>query len=235
MTAELTVAVAQPRCRPLDLAANVRAHADAVRSAGARVVVFPELSLTGYELEAPAVDPSDPALLELVDACATTGSVAFAGAPVEEDGRRFIATLLVDGDGATVAYRKSHLGGDEVRGHAPGEGPTAVTIDGWRLGMGICKDTGVAAHTEGTAALGVDVYVAGLVHMPDELGEQDARGLRIAAACDAHVAFASAAGPTGGAFDATAGESTIWSPAGDVLARATDAPGDVARAVLRSG
>jgi predicted amidohydrolase len=107
-----------------------------------------------------------------------------------------------------------------------------VTVDGWRVGLGICKDTGVAAHTDGTAALGVDVYVAGLVHAPDELAEQDARGLRIAAACDAYVAFASAAGPAGGGYDATAGTSTIWSPAGDVLARATGAPGGHAGAVL---
>ncbi len=95
------------------------------------------------------------------------------------------------------------------------------------------KDTGVAAHTKGTSALGVDVYVAGVVHAPEELDEQDARGLRIAAACDAYVAFASAAGPTGGGYDATAGMSTIWSPAGEILARATQAPRDLARAVLR--
>ena len=49
----LRLAVAQPPCVPLDVAANARAHAAAVRAAGARVVVFPELSLTGYELDAP--------------------------------------------------------------------------------------------------------------------------------------------------------------------------------------
>lgn len=159
--------------------------------------------------------------------------MAFVGAPIERDGQRYIATLIIDGNGVEVAYEKSHLGGDERRSHTPGAGPTAVTVDGWKLGMGICKDTGVAAHTKGTSALGIDVYVAGVVHAPEELDEQDARGLRIAAACDAYVAFASAAGPTGGGYDATAGMSTIWSPAGVILARATQAPGDLARAVLR--
>ena len=233
MPAELTIAVAQPRCRPLDLAANVAEHAEAVREARARVVVFPELSLTGYELEAPAVDPADPALGPLVDACAAAGSVALVGAPVDEDGRRSIAMLLAGADGVRVIYRKSHLGADELLGHAPGDGPAVVTVDGWRLGLAICKDTGVLAHTEATAALGVEVYVAGVVHAPEELEEQDARGLRIAAACGAYVALASSAGRTGGGYDATAGRSTIWSPAGDVLARASQAPGDVVRAVLR--
>jgi predicted amidohydrolase len=80
--------------------------------------------------------------------------------------------------------------------------------------------------------LDVDVYVAGLVHQPDELAEQDRRGQRIASRCDAYVAFASFAGATGGGYEATAGESTIWSPEGVVLARTSSSPGEVARAVL---
>ena len=233
MKPELSVAAVQPACTAMDVTANARAHADAIRAARARVVVFPELSITGYELGAPAVDPADSALRRIAEACAERQSVALVGAPVVQDGRRFIATLRVDADGARVVYRKCHLGGDELHAHAAGDGPQAVSVDGWRLGMGICKDTGVAAHTAATAALGVDAYVAGLVHLPEELGEQDARGQRIAAACNAYVVFASFAGPTGGGYDATAGESTVWSPAGEVLARATRAPGDVARAVLQ--
>jgi predicted amidohydrolase len=203
-----------------------------VRAAGARVVVFPELSLTGYELDAAPVSPADPVLDPLVEACARAGCVAFAGAPVEEGTRRFIATLRVDGDGATVAYRKSHLGGGEPARFSPGDGPAVAEVDGWRLGLGICKDTGVAEHTAAVAALGVDAYLAGLVHGADELAEQDTRGRRIAAACAAYVVFAGFAGPTGGGYDATAGHSTIWAADGSVLARAGAGPGELARARL---
>ena len=127
-----------------------------------------------------------------------------------------------------MAYHKSHLGGDERDRFNAGDGPTVMSVDGWRLGMGICKDTGVSEHTTATAQLGVDVYVAGLVHRPEEFEVQDARGRRIAAACRSYVAFASFAGPTGGGYDATAGQSTIWSPDGRVLARASDMPGEIA-------
>lgn len=208
------------------------AHADAILSAKARLVVFPELSLTGYELDSEPVALTDPALRPIVDACAATGSVALVGAPIEEGGRYFIAALRIDGSGVGVAYRKSHVGGDEVKRFSAGAGPTVIDIDGWRVGLGICKDTGVAEHTAGTASLGVDVYVAGLVHSPEELGEQDARGRRIAQACDSYVVFASFAGPTGGGYDATAGSSAIWAPDGSVIARASDAPGDIALAQL---
>ncbi|MCE0762612.1 hypothetical protein LWC35_06775 [Pseudonocardia kujensis] len=65
----LTVVAAKPPCTARDVAANAHAHADTVRRPGARLVVFPELSLTGYELDAPALDPADPRLAPLVEAC----------------------------------------------------------------------------------------------------------------------------------------------------------------------
>lgn len=233
MRSPLTLAAAQPACTAHDVPANARAHADAVRSAGARVVAFPELSLTGYVLDAEPVSPGDAVLAPVVDACAATGAVALVGAPVEgEDGRLHIATLRVDGSGAAVAYRKTFLGGGERQRFSPGDGPVALDVDGPRVGLGICKDTGVADHVRDTAALGVDVYVAGLVHRPDELAELDARGRSIARRCDAHVVFASFAGPAGDGYERTAGTSTIWSPAGTVLARAGSEAGDLARATV---
>jgi predicted amidohydrolase len=228
----LIIAAAQPRCEPKDVSANARLHAEAIREAQARVVVFPELSLTGYELDADPVSLTDGALRPIVDACAQSDSIAFVGAPVEGDGARRIAMLRVDGAGAAVAYRKSYLAGAELARFSAGDGATVINVDGWRLGLGLCKDTGVPQHTAATVERGIDVYVAGLVHAPEELDEQDARGLRIAAACGAHVAFASFAGPTGGGYRATAGRSTIWSPDGDVLARANSAPGAIARAAV---
>ena len=71
-------------------------------------------------------------------------------------------------------------------------------MDGCRLGSGICKDTGVAQDIAGRAALGVDAYLAGLVHLPEELPEQEARAVVIARTCWEHVGFASVAGPTRG-------------------------------------
>jgi predicted amidohydrolase len=197
------------------------------------VVVFPELSLTGYELDAPALAVDDPALAPLVEACAATGTLALVGAPVlDGDGRTRIAMLATDGLGSRVVYRKTWLGGAEPGRFSAGPGPTVLEVDGWRLGLGICKDTGAAQHIAGTAALGVDAYLAGLVHRPEELAEQEARAVVIARTCRAFVAFAGFAGPTGGAFTETAGGSAVWSPEGAVMARAGTDAGGVAVAVL---
>ena len=126
MREPLVIAVAQPPCVPLDVAANAVTHAAAVRSARARVVVFPELSLTGYELDGPAITVDDPRLRPIVEACAEAGSLALVGAPVQDDddARTYIAMLAVDGSGVTVVYRKMWLGGAEPGRFSPGDRPS---------------------------------------------------------------------------------------------------------------
>ena len=233
MRPPLKVAAVQPTCVAYDVAANAITHARAVRAAEARVVVVPELSLTGYELDASAVALNDVALAPVVEACAEMGAVALVGAPVQDDdGRAFIATLQVDREGVRVAYRKRWLGDREATRFARGDGPTVLEVEQWRLGLGLCKDTGAAQHTAGTAALGVDAYLAGLVHRPQDLPEQDARAVVIARTCRAYVVFASFAGPTGDVFIQTAGSSAIWSPDGTPIARAGPDVGSSADATL---
>ncbi|MFC4017201.1 nitrilase-related carbon-nitrogen hydrolase [Micromonospora sp. GCM10011542] len=232
----LRLAVAQPACVPRNVAANARGHAAAVRAAGARVVLFPELSLTGYELDAPVVAVDDARLAPLVGACGETGTLALAGAPVAgEHGQRgeHIGTLAVTGAGVTVAYRKMWLGEVEARRFRPGDAPAVLTVDGWRLGLAICKDTGVAAHAARTAALGVDGYLASVLEHARDAAVPDERARRIATARRLFVAVASFAGSTGGGYTAAAGRSAVWTPTGDVLGRAGDAPGDLVRVRLR--
>lgn len=216
-----------------DVAANAAAHAATVRSAGTRVVVFPELSLTGYELDAPAVAVDDPQLAPIIEACAATGSLALVGAPVPGDaGRPHMAMLAIEGTGATVAYRKMWLGTAESERFAPGSQPAALDVDGWRLGLAICKDTGIPQHAADTAALGIDVYVAGVLESADDAAVQPERARRVAADHHVWVAVASFAGSTGGGFDPAAGGSAIWSPDGAVVAEAGPEPGAIARATL---
>jgi len=185
------------------------------------VVVFPELSLTGYELDARAVAINDAALAPIVNACAATGSLALAGAPVQyEDGRDAIAVLAIGGGGASVAYRKTWLGCAEPARFRPGDGSAVLEVDGWRLGLGVGKDTGAAQHVAGTAALGVDAYLGGLVHLPQELPRAGGRAVVLAQTCRAFVVFASFARPDRRGYAATAGSSAVYSPEGIAIARA---------------
>lgn len=224
----LSIAVAQPRTVAHDVAGNALAHAEAVRAAAARVVVFPELSLTGYELDAAPVEPDDERLAPIVAACAETGTLALVGAPVPGP---HIGVLAVDGDGARVVYGKTHLYGAEADHFVPGE-PTVLEVDGVRLGLAVCRDTGLPEHAAATAALGMDGYVAGVVHSEAEAEVHGERARRAAADHGVWVATAAFAGPTGAGFDRTCGRSGIWAADGTLLAEASDLPGDFARAVV---
>jgi predicted amidohydrolase len=233
MREPLRVAAVQPPCVSYDVAANAVTHAATVRSADARVVVFPELSLTGYELDAPAIAVEDPRLAPIVEACAEAGSVALVGAPAAGGaGRSHIAMLAVDGSGAGVAYHKMWLGTAESSRFSPGSEPAVLEVDGWRLGLAICKDTGVPRHASDTAALGIDAYVAGVLESAEEAAVLDERARRVATGHQVWVVMASFAGSTGGGFARAAGRSAIWSFDGVAIAQAGPEPGAIARATL---
>lgn len=231
MREPLRIAVAQPPCVAYDVAANAVTHAATVHSAGARLVVFPELSLTGYELDAPAITADDQRLAPIIGPCAETGSVALVGAPVQgEMGRSHIGMLAVDGTGVSVAYHKMWLGTTESERFTPGDKPAVLEVDGWRLGLAICKDTVVPRHAAATAALGIDAYVAGILESVEEAAVQDERALRVATDHHVWVAMASFAGSTGGGYARAAGCSGVWTSDGVVVARAGPETGGIARA-----
>ncbi len=225
--------MAQPHVVAGDLAANLDAHAALIDQSHVRLVVFPELSLTGYELNTPPINIASDLMEPLVSVCAATDSVALVGAPVVSNGQHYIATVLVDSAGSTVVYRKTHLGDGEQARFRPGPGPQAINVDGWRIGLGICRDTGSDEHISGTAQLGLDLYACGVVHHEWELAEQQRRARNIAAACRAPVAMASFAGPTGAGYLTTAGHSAIWSAKSTLIAEADHQPSEIARATLR--
>jgi predicted amidohydrolase len=232
MREPLTVAVTQPPCVSYDVAANVLTAAATVRSAGARVVVFPELFLTGYELDAPALDVDDPRLAPIVEVCAEAGSLALVGAPVHGDaGESHIAMLATDDNRAAVAYRKMWLGAAESNRFTPGDTPGVLEVDGWRLGLAICKDTAISQRPR-HRRLGYRRLPRGTREPPEEAPLQDERARRVASDHSVWVAVASFAGSTSGGLAQAAGRSAIWASDGVVIAQTGPEPGAIARATL---
>lgn len=234
MPGQLTVAVAQPACVALDVAANVAVHVEVVRRAGARLVVFPELSLTGYDLAAPAITPDDARLAPLTAACRETGATALVCAAVSEpDGGESLALLALTGEGSTVVHRKMHLHGEEVVRFTPGAKHSVLELDGVRIGLAICADASVPQHAADTAALGIDVYLASALYgdNPAALARRDSQLRDAAAAHGVWAVLATSAGPSG-EYPATSGGSGFWAPGGVLVAQAGPEAGAVATATL---
>lgn len=231
MPRSISIGVAQPETVTGDVAGNVANHVDALDRAavdGARVVLFPELSLTGYAFDAEPLTPHDERLDPLVAACARAGLTALVGAPVTADGGgRHIAVLAVDGGGARVAYRKQWLGRAERPHFIAGPAPAAVAVDGVRFGLAVCRDTGIPDHAAATAAIGIDVYAAGVLEHAADAHVTPERARRVATAHGVWVAVAGFAGGTGEGYAAAAGGSGLWRSDGSTLAVAGAEVGEI--------
>jgi NAD+ synthase (glutamine-hydrolysing) len=147
----LRIALAQIAPRLGDLEANLARHHEliaAARERAAGLVVFPELGLTGYQLQDLAAEVAmrldDPRLLALAEAARGLSAVVSF---VEEspDHRLFIAAaLLEDGELAHV-HRKVFLPTyglfDERRFFAPGDVVRAAPSRlGVGIGLAVCED-----------------------------------------------------------------------------------------------
>jgi len=148
----LRIALAQVAPKLGDLEANLARHHALIRDArdrGARLVVFPELGLTGYLLQDLAAEVAmrldDPRLAAL--AAETAGDVSAIVSFVEESGdhRLFIAAALLEDGEIRHVHRKVYLPTygqfDERRFFAPGDTIRATPSGlGLGIGIGVCED-----------------------------------------------------------------------------------------------
>ena len=114
---------------------------------GARLLVCPELFLTGYNLEPAAMarlaEASDGPAARRIAAIARTNSMAILYGYAENDGGAiYNAAQLMDSKGRPLAnYRKSHLYGElENRSFSPGNVLEVTELDGVPVGILICYD-----------------------------------------------------------------------------------------------
>jgi NAD+ synthase (glutamine-hydrolysing) len=145
----LKVALAQIDTTVGDLAGNaqkVREGIARARDEGAQLVVFPELSLTGYPpedllLKTHFLDSAEAALHEL--AAEVEGIVALVGYPERSDDVYNAAAVLADGQVAAV-YRKVYLPNysvfDEQRYFQSGDEGALIELNGVPIGLTICED-----------------------------------------------------------------------------------------------
>jgi len=171
MTDQLTIALAQinPTVGSLDHnAALIRAARAEAASAGADLVVYPELSICGYPPEDLVLKPFfldkvEDTVRALAEETADGGPALLVGAPWRVDGQRHNAALLLDG-GAIAAVRLKHdlpnYGPfDEKRVFVAGPLPGPVNFRGVRLGVLICEDMWKPDVAETLAETGAELLV----------------------------------------------------------------------------
>lgn len=233
----LTVALAQTASAPGDVIGNVKtavelAHVAADR--GARLVLFPELSLVHYDLSQLS-DPSvwvtldDPRL----DPLRELPIVTVVGAPHRgDDGEKLLASLVFHPGGTVFAHGKRHLHGPERDHFVSGAAQAPWELDGWRVALAICYDAGVPAHAQSAADSGAELYAASVLYTQAEVRRMD---LHFGARAMDHRMYAVVANHAGACAQwESCGGSGVWHPDGRRIAQADTSPALVVQTLSRA-
>jgi predicted amidohydrolase len=221
---DLTLAAAQFIATPRDVQRNVRRHvrlASLAADHGAQLVVFPELSLTSYDLQVTrndALAPDDPRLKPLAHIARERNVIIVAGAPVASPNGLCIGAIVYHPDGCATTYLKQYPTATEQTTFAPGPGGTTLALGGELVGLAICADVTHAEHARDAASRGATVYAAGALFSVEDYAEDAARLQRRATDHAMLVLLANYGAPAGGYV--SAGRSAAWSASGDLLVSA---------------
>lgn len=220
---EIAVAVVQSIAAPGDLARSVSDHSRlAIQAAqqGARLALFPELSLTGYDLgltRADALATDDPRVQLLQQVADAHEIVIIAGAPIESASGLHIGALCFAPRRPVVTYSKRYLHQGEEKTFAPGAGGEPLSIHDHVVGMAICAEITHPEHAAETARRGAEIYAASCFITPGGYARDTALLAKYAREHRMMVLMANFG--TGNRTWMSAGRSAIWSDEGTLLAQ----------------
>ncbi|HOL17448.1 MAG TPA: carbon-nitrogen hydrolase family protein [Bacillota bacterium] len=168
---EIHVALAQSRAALADPDRNTVRICQTMREAVAgdpalRLIVFPELDLTGYECGARfadlAVMPEESKHISHIrETAANLGINVIFGYPEKANGKLYNSLLVVDGRGEILGnHRKVHLIPPEIPYFTRGDCYTLCQTDIGKLGLLNCWDTAFPEPARLLAEAGADFLVA---------------------------------------------------------------------------
>jgi predicted amidohydrolase len=212
-----------------DVQANAARHASIAGQAadrGARFILFPELSLVGYDpciASRYTLEPVD-ASHEPLRAVARARDITIVeGAPVTFGRGPHIGAFVFSPHGDVDVYTKQFLHPGEQEWFAPGTGGALIPVAHARIGLAVCADATHPEHVCAAVRRGATVYAASC--LITEAGyARDASILQRHARQYGVAVLMANHGATTGQWP-PAGRSAAWSDQGDLLA-STAGPGE---------
>jgi len=225
MVSSFKIAVAQVASIKGNVDKNISTHLKAIEKAsvlGVSYIVFPELSLTGYEPKIAkklAFSDGDLRLKPLIDSAIKNHITIGVGAPLLSAELPQIGLIIISPSGRIETYAKKHLHSGEEQYFSEGKHYHRIVISGTMIANAICADANNPAHVNDCYESGAAVYIAGVM-ITDSGYDADTLAMQnYANKYNILVAMANHNQSTGGWKPV--GKSAIWSNAG-LLAKASE-------------
>jgi predicted amidohydrolase len=162
----MKIAVAQIQPVRGDIQSNIDKHIPFIELAavnGADMIIFPELSLTGYEpslAKKLATDATD-SRFDIFQQLSNANHITIgAGMPTKGLKGIHITMVLFQPDTLRQTNSKKYLHADEEPFFVPGENLSGLVINDTPITMAICYEISIAAHSKEAFNSGARVYIA---------------------------------------------------------------------------
>lgn len=169
----MIIAAAQTVPKRKNTKVNLEDHFRLVNLAadhGAQLIVFPEMSLTGYERELATelyFIENDPRLDELRNLAVTRGIIILAGAPILLESGFHIGMFILEPQRPERIYTKQYLHEGEEISYVPGRNnDVLIELGDEIISVAICADIANPAHAARASFLNSTLYIASIFYTP---------------------------------------------------------------------
>lgn len=207
-----------------DIEKNVHRHLAFIEAAlGKRphLLMFPELSLTGYEPELAkelATTAGDTRLSPLQEISDRHRMIICAGIPTVRRGDLFVSMIIFRPEQERITYSKQYLYPTEKGLFTPGDTPCILPFDKEnRIAPAICYELSVGEHAAYAHRMQATAYMASVLNSVNGVDADIARLSKIASDYRMTALMANYVGCSGG--HACAGKSSVWNTKGELVAQ----------------
>ncbi|MGZ8551977.1 MAG: carbon-nitrogen hydrolase family protein [Chitinophagaceae bacterium] len=222
----MKICVAQTRPFRGDVQNNIKAHEKLISmavSTGADIIVFPELSLTGYEpglAESLATDQDDK-IFDSLQEISDTNKISIAvGMPVKSSSGILITMIIFQPHQPRLTYSKQYLHEDEFPYFINGEGQVFLTMENLKIAPAICYESLLPEHSANASKNGTTIYIASVAKSASGVEKAFKHFPEVANKYAMTVLMANAVGPCDN-FE-SAGKTSIWNSKGILLGQLND-------------
>jgi predicted amidohydrolase len=217
----MKIGVAQTKPVKGDIAQNIAAHIrliDLAATHGAGTIIFPELSVIGYEPELAkdlVTDKDDSRFDELQKISDEKNITIGAGMPLQGDKSIYIGMVIFQPRKERQTYLKQWVHADEVPYFV--NGPRQMPLMADKISLAICYESSLPVHSEDAAASGAEIYIASVAKTADGVAKAMQYLPEIARKHSMIVLFSNCVGPSDNFI--AAGKSAVWNEKGELLAQ----------------